>query len=91
MTIAECEQRNGAIMQAWKEWKNGENSLENLDCAILAEMFSIRYPMACQRYLNRTDGRGRVSVTTRNKKALATIFAFIERLYNSVELGALNR
>ena len=47
MTIAECEARNNAIKKAWKEWKNGENTLENLDCAILAEMFSIKYPMAC--------------------------------------------
>lgn len=90
MTVVECEQRNSAIMQAWEEWKNGENSLGNLDCAILAEMLSIPYPSACQRYLNRTDGRGHASVTTSNKKALSTIFAFIERLYNSVALGELN-
>lgn len=84
MTIKECEQRNNAVFQAWKEWKNGENSLENLDCAILAEMLSIPYPMACQRYLNSTSGRGQASVTTSSRKTLQTIFNFLEQLYNAV-------
>ena len=84
MTLEQCEKRNNAILQAWKEWKNGENSLENLDCAILAEMFSIPYPMACQRYLNSTSGRGQASVMTSNRKTLQTIFNFLEQLYKAV-------
>ena len=82
MTIAECEARNNAIKKAWEEWKNGENTLENLDCAILAEMFSINYPMACQRYLESTSGRNSARILTTNKQALKTIFAFLDKLYN---------
>ena len=76
MTIAECEARNNAIKRAWQEWKNGENTLENLDCSILAEMFSINYPMACQRYLESTSGRNSARVLTANKQALKRYLRF---------------
>lgn len=87
MTIEQCEQRNKAIYQAWKEWKNGENSLTNFDCAVLAEMFSIKYPLACQRYLEETDGRNHARITAPNRKAMETIFRFLSRLYEQKEIA----
>ena len=51
MTIAECKKRNQAVMKAFEEWKNGENYLDNYDCAIVCCMLNIKYPIACQKYL----------------------------------------
>lgn len=88
MTIEQCEQRNNAIMQAWREWKTGKKTLDNFDCAVLSEMFSIPYPKACQRYLDHTDGKDRAQFTTTSKQAINTIFNFLNRLYNQEDKEA---
>ncbi len=86
MTIEECEKRNKAVVRAWKEWKEGKNYLENLDCAILAEIFSIKYPLACQRYLICTDNPNDARTTAPNKKTLETIFNFLQKLSKITEI-----
>ena len=51
------------------EWKTGKNTLDNFDCAVLSEMFSIPYPKACQRYLEYTDSkRPRKNRSTEQKR-----------------------
>lgn len=82
MNIEQCEQRNNAIMQAWREWKDGKNTLDNFDCAVLAEMFSIPYPRTCQRYLEYTKSKDHARTEAPNKSTLKTIFNFLNRLYN---------
>lgn len=82
MTLEQCEQRNNSIMQAWREWKTGKNTLDNFDCAVLSEMFSIPYPKACQRYLEYTDSKDHARTEAPNKNILNTIFNFLNRLYN---------
>ena len=70
-------------MQAWREWKDGKNTLDNFDCAVLAEMFSIPYPRTCQRYLEYTNSKNNIKTTAApNKSELKTIFNFLNRLYN---------
>jgi len=86
MTIEECEKRNKAVVRSWKEWKEGKNYLENLDCAILAEIFSIKYPLACQRYLICTDNPNDARTTAPNKKTLETIFNFLQKLSKITEI-----
>ncbi len=86
MTIEECEKRNKAVVRAWKEWKEGKNYLENLDCAILAEIFSIKYLLACQRYLICTDNPNDARTTAPNKKTLETIFNFLQKLSKITEI-----
>ena len=45
MTIEECEKRNKAVVRAWKEWKEGKNYLENLDCATKNLIMLCRYSL----------------------------------------------
>lgn len=81
MTIEQCEQRNNAILQAWREWKNGENILTSFDCAVLAAIFGIRFPLACQRFLEATEGKYQARTTAPNRRVLETIFRFLSSLY----------
>lgn len=81
MNIEQCEQRNNSILQAWREWKEGKNELSNFDCAVLAEMFSIKYPRACQRYLEITESKEHARTTAPDRQSLKTIFRFLARLY----------
>lgn len=83
MTIEQCQKRNEKVMQAWEEWKNGENYLDNLDCAIVCEMLDIKYPMACQKHLISTDSPNDARTTAPNRKTLETIFNFLDTLKNA--------
>lgn len=82
MTIAECEKRNQAVMKAFEEWKNGENYLDNYDLAIVCGMLNIKYPIACQKYLEYTDSPLEACTTTLGKQALKTIYNFLRKLKN---------
>ena len=80
MTISECEKRNQAVMKAFEEWKNGENYLDNYDCAIVCCMLNIKYPIACQKYLEYTNSPLEACTTTRSNQALKTIYNFLKKL-----------
>lgn len=80
MNIEQCEARNEKVMQAWEEWKHGENYLDNLDCAFVCEILGIKYPLACQRYLQSTDNPNSARVTTNSRKTLETIYNFLDTL-----------
>lgn len=80
MTIEQCEQRNKAVIKAWKEWKSGKNYLDNLDCAIVCEIVGINYPLACQRYLESTSNPNSARITTTSRKTLDIIYNFLDTL-----------
>lgn len=80
MKLQECEQRNNAIIKAWREWKKAENYLANEDLKILCAIFNIKYPLTCQKYLITTDSPNQATTTAPSKKELTIIFNFLDKL-----------